>query len=232
MLRPRPTPRTFKTKTKTETLGLKTKTFKIQSRDVSRPRLKSWELQARILPSYITITLSQQCFWRHLEAFLFSRSHSSSLQEQRRLYGWSWSIRTPANTKSQLTWVQYVRHHHTVYYVAPAQCFWVVSFIHRQDFCVDIHSCTFSKHANVRLSGWSSTHNRLFQRRVLSSRGLSLVCIFKSIMPIWCYLSRAQSKSGITPKFGVIFGVTPEFTPDFQCYLKCNTRNLVCLVSH
>jgi len=33
-------------------------------------------------------------------------------------------------------------------------------------------------------------------------------------------------KSGFTPKCGVIFGVTPESTPDFRCYLRCNTRNL------
>jgi len=36
----------------------------------------------------------------------------------------------------------------------------------------------------------------------------------------------AWFKSGFTPKFGVIFGVTPEFTRDFRCYLRCNTRNL------
>jgi len=35
-------------------------------------------------------------------------------------------------------------------------------------------------------------------------------------------------KSGFTPKFGVIFGVTPEFTSDFRYYLRCNTRNCVC----
>ena len=32
-----------------------------------------------------------------------------------------------------------------------------------------------------------------------------------------CYLSWAWFKSAFTMKFGVIFGVTPEFTPDFQC---------------
>ena len=32
-------------------------------------------------------------------------------------------------------------------------------------------------------------------------------------LAIWCYLSWAWFKSGFTPKFGVIFGVTPEFTP-------------------
>jgi len=30
-------------------------------------------------------------------------------------------------------------------------------------------------------------------------------------MQIWCYLSWAWFKSDFTPKFGVIFGVTPEF---------------------
>ena len=69
--RPRPRPSTFKTKSKTETLGIKTetkaktlglntktktKTFKIQSRDVSRPRLKSRELQAWMLISNFCCT--------------------------------------------------------------------------------------------------------------------------------------------------------------------------------
>jgi len=45
------------------------------------------------------------------------------------------------------------------------------------------------------------------------------ICLFKSIMPSWCYLSCARFKSGFTPKFGVTFGVTPEFTPDFRCYV-------------
>jgi len=30
------------------------------------------------------------------------------------------------------------------------------------------------------------------------------VCLFKSIMPIWCYLSWTLFKSGFTPKFCVI----------------------------
>jgi len=30
-------------------------------------------------------------------------------------------------------------------------------------------------------------------------------------MPIWCYLSWARFKFGVTPEFGV----TPKFTPDF-----------------
>jgi len=51
-------------------------------------------------------------------------------------------------------------------------------------------------------------------------------CLFKSTMPIWCYLSWAWFKSGFTPKFGVMFGVSPEFTLDFRYYLGCNTRNL------
>jgi len=45
-------------------------------------------------------------------------------------------------------------------------------------------------------------------------------------MPIWCYLSWAPFKSGFTPKFGVIFGLTLDFTLHLWCYLRCNTRNL------
>ena len=42
------------------------------------------------------------------------------------------------------------------------------------------------------------------------------MCLFKSIMPIWCYLWWAQFKSGFTPKFGVIFGVHQNLQRTFS----------------
>ena len=61
---PWPRPRTFKTMTKTETLSIKTvtKTFKIQFRDVLRPRLKSRELQVWII-IYLLIISPLCCYW-------------------------------------------------------------------------------------------------------------------------------------------------------------------------
>ena len=56
----RPRPRTFKTKTETLGIKTKTKTLKIGSRDVSRPRLKSRELQVWQLDELDSASLCKQ----------------------------------------------------------------------------------------------------------------------------------------------------------------------------